>query len=206
MAALRSRCRHYIFVLFLSFLLFVAESQLLQIGCLPYFYTTHGVAIVQIYNAGLKSGTSSSLEMQDPKNATNSPSGHHRTTLLGYIFATKSCIEIRGKNVKQQHLPHMSPQYGELRPINGWDLLASLWYPRKFQRVSRLGTVTAWHSSSGHQPKFAALNRGRHLHSEEQPSRWALAHILVVINITIFITTEWIIHRPNGTSYVCFKQ
>ena len=35
-------------------------------------------------------------------------------------------------------------------------------------------------SSSGRQPKFAALNRGRHLCSTGRPSRWALAHILVV--------------------------
>jgi len=39
-------------------------------------------------------------------------------------------------------------------------------------RVSRLGSVTARHSSSGRQPIFAALNRGRHLYSAGQPSRW----------------------------------
>ena len=43
----------------------------------------------------------------------------------------------------------------------------------------RLGSVTARHSSSGHQPNFAALNRGRHLYLAGQASRWALAHILV---------------------------
>ena len=32
-------------------------------------------------------------------------------------------------------------------------------------------------SSSGRQPKYAALNRGRHLYSAGRPSRWALAHI-----------------------------
>ena len=32
-------------------------------------------------------------------------------------------------------------------------------------------------SSSGRQPYFAALNRGRHLYSAGRPSRWALAHI-----------------------------
>jgi len=32
-------------------------------------------------------------------------------------------------------------------------------------------------SSSGPQPNFAALNRGRHLCSAGRPSRWALAHI-----------------------------
>jgi len=31
----------------------------------------------------------------------------------------------------------------------GWDLLASLGHPCKFQRVSRLGSVTARQSSSG---------------------------------------------------------
>jgi len=33
------------------------------------------------------------------------------------------------------------------------------------------------HSSSGRQPNFPALNRGRHLYSAGRPSRWALAHI-----------------------------
>jgi len=32
-------------------------------------------------------------------------------------------------------------------------------------------------SSSGRQPNFAALNRGRHVYSAGRPSRWALAHI-----------------------------
>jgi len=37
----------------------------------------------------------------------------------------------------------MSSQYGELRPTNRWDRLAGLEHPSKFQRVSRLGFVTA---------------------------------------------------------------
>ena len=49
------------------------------------------------------------------------------------------------KLVKQQYVLYMSPQYGELRPTSGWDLLTSLGHPCKFQRVSRLGSVTAWH-------------------------------------------------------------
>ena len=71
----------------------------------------------------------------------------------------------------------MSSEYGELRPTSGWDPLASLGHPCKFQRVSRLCSVTAWHSSSGRQPNFAALNRGRHLYSAGRPSRCALDHI-----------------------------
>ena len=33
--------------------------------------------------------------------------------------------------------------------------MASLGHPSKFQRATRLGSVTAWHSSSGRQPNFA---------------------------------------------------
>jgi len=46
------------------------------------------------------------------------------------------------KLVKQQYLPHISLQYAELRPTSGWDLLESLGHRSKFQRVSRLGSVT----------------------------------------------------------------
>jgi len=53
-------------------------------------------------------------------------------------------------------------------------------HPSKFQQASRLGGVTARHSSNGRQANFAALNRGRHLYSAGRPSRWALAHILVL--------------------------
>jgi len=48
------------------------------------------------------------------KLAKNLPSGHHRTTLSGYIFATKAHVDNRKKLGKQQCLPHMSSQYGEL--------------------------------------------------------------------------------------------
>ena len=39
---------------------------------------------------------------------------------------------------------------------------------------------------SGRQPNFAALNRGRHLCSAGRPSRWALAHILVIVSFMEF--------------------
>ena len=46
--------------------------------------------------------------------AKNSPSGHHRTTLSGYILATKARIDNWKKMF--QWLSHMSSQYGKLRP------------------------------------------------------------------------------------------
>ena len=49
---------------------------------------------------------------------------------------------------------------------------------QQFQRLSRLGSVTARHSSSGRWRNCGVkLNRGRHLYLAGRPSRWALAHI-----------------------------
>ena len=77
------------------------------------------------------------------KIAKKSPSGHHPTTLSGYIFAIKAYIDNRKKIVKQRCVLHMSLQYGELRPTNGWDPSGSLRHPCEFQRISRLGSVKA---------------------------------------------------------------
>jgi len=59
------------------------------------------------------------------------------------------------KIIKQQYLVHTFSQYGELRPIKGWDRLASLGHTSKFQRVSRLGFVTAPTLLNEGQPNFA---------------------------------------------------
>jgi len=39
-------------------------------------------------------------------------------------------LTIGKKLVKQRHLLHMSSQYGELRPINGWDPLREFGAPQ----------------------------------------------------------------------------
>ena len=92
------------------------------------------------------------------------------------------------------------------RPTSGWDRSGSLGHPCKFQRDSRLGSITARHSSIGRQPNFAALNRRCHLYSAGRPSRWALANILVLFAsfsclwylivficmfLAFFATTSW---------------
>ena len=94
-------------------------------------------------------------QLTENRRRKKSPYVHHGTTLSGYIFATMACIDNHKKLVKQQYLFHMSSQYGELRPTNGWDLLASLGNPSKFQLVSRLGFVTAPTSLNGGQQNFA---------------------------------------------------
>jgi len=134
------------------------------------------------------------MKIQDAKSRHKSPSGHHRTTLSGYIFATKALIDNRKKVIKQQCLPHMSLEYGELRSTSGWDLLASLGHPSTFQRVSRLGIVIARHCGSGRELNFEALHRGRHLYLAGRPWRWALAHILVIYYFSTSMCNFMCIH------------
>jgi len=70
MAALRSRCGHYIFILWFLLLFFFFFFSLPNVSGrrLDVYHTsTHGVALVQIYNAGLKHAASGSLKIQDAK-------------------------------------------------------------------------------------------------------------------------------------------
>jgi len=77
-----------------------------------------------------------------------SPSGHHRTTLSGCIFATTARITNRKKLVKQQYLP-TSPQYGELGPL-AVEIGSLVWgTPMNVNGfVSHLGSVTVQYSST----------------------------------------------------------
>jgi len=54
------------------------------------------------------------------KIAKKSPSGHHRTTLSGYIFATKAHIDNRENLLKQQFsptCPHNTANFGPLAAL-----------------------------------------------------------------------------------------
>ena len=63
-----------------------------------YHTSTHGVALVQIYNAYLKPAARDSMKIQNAKMMQKkSPSGHHPTTLSGCIFATKTRINNQKK-------------------------------------------------------------------------------------------------------------
>ena len=63
------------------------------------------------------------------KNAKNLPSGHHRTTLSGYIFVNKARIDNRKNLWNSNIFPTCPLQYGELRPTSGWDQFVSLGLP-----------------------------------------------------------------------------
>jgi len=122
MADLWNRTGHYIFALwFLSFFLlsfFLFSSPNLSGRRLDVYHTsTHDVALVRIYNAGLKYAARGSLEMQDAKIAKNSPSGHHRTNLSGYIFATTAHFDNRKKLLNSNispTCPHNMVNFGLL--------------------------------------------------------------------------------------------
>ena len=82
-----------------------------------------------------------------------SPYVHHRTTLSGHIFATEACIDNR-KNLLDSISPTCSHN-GELRLTSGWDRFVSLGHPSEFQRILRIGFITAATSLNGSQPNFA---------------------------------------------------
>ena len=111
------------------------------------------------------------------KSRQKSPSGHHPTTLSGYIFTTKACIDNRKKNLLSSNIsptcPHNMVNFGPLAA----EILSLVWgTPGNFNRFCILaallhGTLVVGVSQT------AALNRRRHLYSAGRPSRWALAHI-----------------------------
>jgi len=79
--------------------------------------------------------------MQDPKITKNSPSGHHCTTLLACIFATKACIDNQRKIVKQQYLPHMSSQYVNFGPLTAEIRSGVLGTPANFNEFRVLAAL-----------------------------------------------------------------
>ena len=108
MAALWNRAGHYIFALwFLSSIFYISFSSPNLSG-----------RRLDVYHTSTPwCGPSANLECRSEiwcvRLAANagpkkSPSGHHRTNLSGYIFATNACIDNRKKILKQQYLLHMS--------------------------------------------------------------------------------------------------
>ena len=111
-----------------------------------------------------------------------SPKIRHLGT-IAQLRATKAPIDSRKKMLNSNDsptCPHNMVNFGPLAAEICWRV-----WGIPFQRVWSLGSVTARHSSSGREPNFAALNRGRHLYSAGRPSRWALAHILVFLFIVL---------------------
>jgi len=112
------------------------------------------------------------------KSRQKSPSGHHRTTLSGYIFATKARINNREKNLLSSNMssasPHNMVNFGPLAaeiglPVwgtpanfNGFRVLAALLHLSQVVSVSQ--TLRRWTEEAtyvqkgdhhvGHWPTF----------------------------------------------------
>jgi len=129
MVALWNRADHYIFILSFVLLLFFFPRLIWAAAdwmsaILPQFK-------MQVWNV------TRLAETQD--------ASRHLGTIAQLCRAISSQLRHVSTLGKKLVNLHMSPQYGELRPISGWDRSGSLRHPCKFQRVSRLGSVTARH-------------------------------------------------------------
>jgi len=85
--------------------------------------------------------------------AKKSPSGHHPTTLLGYIFATEACIDNRKKNLLSSNISStcshnmvnfgilaaemVSGVWGTPATFNGFRVLAALLHDSQLVIVSQ---------------------------------------------------------------------
>ena len=130
------------------------------------------------------------------QDAKKSPKIHHLGTIAQLCRAISSQLRhvstIGKKLVKQQYLatcPYNMVNFGPLATEIRWRVWGN---PRKFQRDSRLGSVTARHSSSGRQPNFAALSRRRHNYIRQgghYVGHWPT--FLVVKAVGILYYTYW---------------
>jgi len=112
----------------------------------------HGVALVRIEDAGLKGAARGSLQMQDQKSRQKPPSVHHPTTLSGYIFATKACIDNR-KNLLSSNISstcsHNMVNFGP----QAAEIVSLVWgTPGNFNGFRVFRSVIARQSSSDRQP------------------------------------------------------
>jgi len=118
-----------------SFFFFISSPNLSRRILHDYHTSTHGVA----------SGLSANLECMSEMCCTrlsentrrkNDAKTRHLGTIAQLCRAISSQLRhvstIGKKSVKHQYLPHMSLQYGELRPTNGRDRFGSLGHACKF--------------------------------------------------------------------------
>jgi len=94
------------------------------------------------------------------KIAQNWSSGHRRTTLSGYIFASKARFDNRKKLLNSNISPICPYSMVNFRPLMAEIGSGVRGTPAKFQPVSRLGSVTARHSSSGHSQTLRHWTEG----------------------------------------------
>jgi len=117
MAAVHSRCGHYIFVLWFLFFFLLFFHRWVSVitdwmsTILPHVMWKDGMSEVCC------------TQLTENTGCKESPSGHHRTTLSSCIFVTKACICNRKKllnsNISSTH-PYNMANFDH-SATNGWD-------------------------------------------------------------------------------------
>jgi len=105
---------------FSSFFLLFSSPNLSHCKLSVCHTSTHGVALVQIYDAGLKHAARGSLKKTGRKGVTK----NRRLGTIAQLYQAISSqlrhvSTIGEKLVKQQYVLQMSPQYSELWPTGG---------------------------------------------------------------------------------------
>jgi len=134
MVAISNRAEHYIFILsfvlsfFFFLLFFLAWSQPLQIGCLPYFHIWCGLSA----NLRCRSETCCTWLAENTgrkKVAKNRHLGIIAQLCRAISSQLRHTSTIGKQTVKHQYLVHKSPQYYELRHTSGWHRSDRLGHP-----------------------------------------------------------------------------
>ena len=111
-----------------------------------------------------------------------SPPEHHRTTLSGYIFATKARIDNQKKNLLNNNIsctcPHNTANVGPLAAEICWQIWGT---PANFNEFGVLAVLPHGTLVVGVSQTLRRWTEGA---TAGRPSRWALAYILVVTILT----------------------
>ena len=125
MVALWNRADHYIFALWLLLSFFFFSSPNLSRRRLDIYFHTWCVfsANLRFRSETCCTRLAVAENTRREKSRQKSPSGHHRTTLLGYIFATKARIDNRKKNLLSSNMsstcPHNMVKFGPIAAETG---------------------------------------------------------------------------------------
>ena len=182
MAALWNRAGHYIFVLWfvlLSICLLLFFSGLFSV-------VADWISTILPHMVGYRSETCCT-RLTGTAGRKKSPKIRHMRTIAQLCRAISSqlrhVLTIGKKLVKQQYLLHMSPQYGELGPLTAeicWWIWGS---PANFNRLSVLAASLHGSVVVGVSQTLWNWTESGPLYAAGRPSRWALAHILVLLTI-----------------------
>jgi len=143
------------------------------------------------------------------ESAKKLPSGHHRTTVLGYIFATKACTDSREKNLLNSNISftclhnmvNFSPLavgicwrvWGTPANFNGFCVLAALLHGTLVVDVSQ----TLWRWTEGD----AYIRRGGH-HVWHWPTFLVSKSLLLSTGIA-YSRARWMFWAASVCSFVC---